>query len=333
MNHNTKTLNTSEPVSLGIKHSGLGFDTTTDTTLDNSASPFSALSIHSRSGTPIRIAKSASGTTTLEGITAKNLFASFQAKDTKENSSSEFGGFSAFSAFTAIPSVFTSGTVPQSTPPTTSKPVGSSWLDSLPTGPSLFSSFKPSNGKSSAFGKSNEGKDEDVADESELTTEFIPVVNLVEKEVLITGEENEVCEYSERARLFHLANNDWRERGTGLIKLNKSISSESSTAPISRLVMRTDGAPRLILNVRITKLPVTLIGDRFVRFCGIEPVDKKEPEENSESITNEKITISGDQVDKRGEKDETNEYLDEKNDVINKKNEDGKNKNDEDEKK
>ncbi|KAJ3120668.1 hypothetical protein HK098_004427 [Nowakowskiella sp. JEL0407] len=235
----------------GIQPSSLGFETLNSDGFTTGSS-FGNLTIHSRNVTPIISRTTSVGADSLKASSQKlfpitkkesSVFGSFNS----DQSDSVFGGFAAFSS---VPSVFSS--LPSSS--------SGSWLDS--PGKSSFSKVK-----GSAFnGDQNNEDEEDGAGEGEAdSTEFTPIVNLVQQEVK-TGEESEVCVFQEYCKLFNLSDNDWRERGKGQIKL---LSSNDKPASY-RLVMRTDGAPRLILNVRVMNLPVKLVGDQFVRFCGME---------------------------------------------------------------
>lgn len=67
-----------------------------------------------------------------------------------------------------------------------------------------------------------------------------------------TGEEEEYTVFSCKAKLFHFSG-EWKERGTGTFKLN---ARESSTQPgklSARMIMRADGALRVMLNSPLFK--------------------------------------------------------------------------------
>lgn len=76
-------------------------------------------------------------------------------------------------------------------------------------------------------------------------------VDLTAKEVK-TGEENEQFIFSATAKLFELSfdriSDGWKERGVGPLHLNKSIEDPSNI----RIVMRSHGLLRVILNYKIT---------------------------------------------------------------------------------
>jgi len=68
----------------------------------------------------------------------------------------------------------------------------------------------------------------------------------------ITGEEEEsnVLQFNAKLFLFEAASQNWIEKGRGNIRLN-DISNEDSTNFQSRLVMRTQGSLRVVLNTKI----------------------------------------------------------------------------------
>ena len=70
-----------------------------------------------------------------------------------------------------------------------------------------------------------------------------------------TGEEAEETVFSCRAKLYHFEGKEWKERGVGTFKINTAWapSSEESLEHKSRLIMRTDGVHRVVLNTPIFK--------------------------------------------------------------------------------
>ncbi|KAF8975295.1 hypothetical protein BGZ52_009071, partial [Haplosporangium bisporale] len=75
--------------------------------------------------------------------------------------------------------------------------------------------------------------------------------------------------YVTKGKLFADADRSqtWKERGKGTFKINVGRKNTRS----ARLVMRTDGALRLILNVAvIPNMNVIITGDKYIRFVGIE---------------------------------------------------------------
>ncbi|KAJ3195302.1 hypothetical protein HK101_000568 [Irineochytrium annulatum] len=90
------------------------------------------------------------------------------------------------------------------------------------------------------------------------------------KAELTTGEEDETTIHQVRCKLYKMEDDKkWHERGVGNIKLNVNTKNDEA-----RLLMRSDGVLRLILNVRIIpKMPCSQTQGRGVTFGGIEEAD------------------------------------------------------------
>ncbi|ORX77473.1 PH domain-like protein, partial [Anaeromyces robustus] len=81
-----------------------------------------------------------------------------------------------------------------------------------------------------------------------------------------TGEEDEECIHSVRAKLYEDENNSWKERGIGLLKINRNKENKSKV----RLVMRVEGILRVILNERlIPNMKFNIIQDKYISFAAI----------------------------------------------------------------
>ncbi|KAJ3781646.1 hypothetical protein GGU10DRAFT_390466 [Lentinula aff. detonsa] len=111
------------------------------------------------------------------------------------------------------------------------------------------------------------GKGSEEEDGNEEWDEARPKVNLSEQEVS-TGEELEETIHQVRGKLFALVDGAWKERGTGILKLN--VRAEDGGG--ARLVMRKEAVYTLLLNVTLfTGMKCTLAQDpRYVRFSVIE---------------------------------------------------------------
>ncbi|KAG0250187.1 hypothetical protein BG011_008591 [Mortierella polycephala] len=84
-----------------------------------------------------------------------------------------------------------------------------------------------------------------------------------------TGEEDEMNIYQVKAKLFADTEKThaWKERGKGTFKVNVGRKDTK----MARLVMRTDGVLRLILNVAIfPDMNAVITGEKYIRFIGIE---------------------------------------------------------------
>ncbi|KAJ5637006.1 hypothetical protein N7490_006885 [Penicillium lividum] len=66
-----------------------------------------------------------------------------------------------------------------------------------------------------------------------------------------TGEEDEETVFSCKAKLFHFSNKEWKERGIGTFKVN--VRQNDDGKPTGRMIMRADGAMRVMLNSPIFK--------------------------------------------------------------------------------
>lgn len=84
-----------------------------------------------------------------------------------------------------------------------------------------------------------------------------------------TGEEEEHSMYVVRAKLFRLSDqNQWKERGTGTLKLNVRISDGEG----ARLIMRKEAVFTVLLNVTLFYgMSVFVAQDpRYIRLSVIE---------------------------------------------------------------
>lgn len=118
-----------------------------------------------------------------------------------------------------------------------------------------------------------EDKAEEKEEEKENPVQYKQIdLTLVEKQ---TGEENEQSQFSSLCKLFELEfdkiSEGWKERGLGTIHLNQSTEKKL------RLVMRSNGLLRVILNVPIFQetevfkgLESSLSPDKYLRFNSIK---------------------------------------------------------------
>ncbi|KAI8843395.1 hypothetical protein BJ741DRAFT_590739 [Chytriomyces cf. hyalinus JEL632] len=82
-----------------------------------------------------------------------------------------------------------------------------------------------------------------------------------------TGEEGESNVFHTRCKLYRMdESNTWKERGMGSLRLNCDDTNTSA-----RLVMRSEGALRLILNVRVLPgMPCQIVQEKYVQFACCE---------------------------------------------------------------
>jgi Ran-binding protein 3 len=106
----------------------------------------------------------------------------------------------------------------------------------------------------------NDNDDEDEADGKEgLSADTEEPDPRFFAQEAVTGEEEETTEFNNRAKLYffglHEGVKQWRERGSGVLRLNvkKSSEDEPDAQPQARLIMRADGSHRVVLNTIVKK--------------------------------------------------------------------------------
>ncbi|KAG0326140.1 hypothetical protein BG004_003034, partial [Podila humilis] len=117
--------------------------------------------------------------------------------------------------------------------------------------------------------ETNNGDGENDDQEENDTTFGTGIFSNADQIDVHTGEEDEVTMFATKGKLFADADKSqtWKERGKGTFKINVGRKDTKS----ARLVMRTDGALRLILNIAVFPTMNALItGDKYIRFVGIE---------------------------------------------------------------
>ncbi|CAK4032738.1 nuclear export Yrb2 [Lecanosticta acicola] len=107
-----------------------------------------------------------------------------------------------------------------------------------------------------------EGADEEdkAGAKSSLATEEEKQDERFYAQELETGEEDEVTEFSARAKLYNFAagpedpsKKEWRERGLGTLRFNVRKPTAEDEKPKGRLLMRAEGSHRVMLNTPVTK--------------------------------------------------------------------------------
>ncbi|GMK56915.1 hypothetical protein CspeluHIS016_0307550 [Cutaneotrichosporon spelunceum] len=146
-------------------------------------------------------------------------------------------------------------------------PFAGSGFGSYSSAFSPFASAKKSEDKaeSSSFGDilKEKGDGADAAEEKkpQLDRQDVP-----------TGEEEEETMYQTRAKLFMMESEGaWKERGVGLIKLNRRREDGSA----ARLVMRADGVLRVILNTALYVGMSCLEDGKHVRMTIFEAGERR----------------------------------------------------------
>ncbi|CAI4401176.1 CIC_collapsed_G0027630.mRNA.1.CDS.1 [Saccharomyces cerevisiae] len=115
---------------------------------------------------------------------------------------------------------------------------------------------------------------EQLANASEDTKDKPKPLKLQKQEVK-SGEESEECIYQVNAKLYQLSNikEGWKERGVGIIKINKSKDDVEKT----RIVMRSRGILKVILNIQLVKgftvqkgFTGSLQSEKFIRLLAVD---------------------------------------------------------------
>ncbi|XP_014651521.1 PREDICTED: ran-binding protein 3 isoform X3 [Ceratotherium simum simum] len=99
---------------------------------------------------------------------------------------------------------------------------------------------------------------------------------LLEKVEVITGEEAEsnVLQIQCKLFVFDKTSQSWVERGRGLLRLNDMASTDDGTLQ-SRLVMRTQGSLRLILNTKLwAQMQMDKASEKGVRITATDAEDQ-----------------------------------------------------------
>ncbi|XP_059552969.1 ran-binding protein 3 isoform X5 [Myotis daubentonii] len=99
---------------------------------------------------------------------------------------------------------------------------------------------------------------------------------LLEKVEVITGEEAEsnVLQIQCKLFVFDKTSQSWVERGRGLLRLNDMASADDGTLQ-SRLVMRTQGSLRLILNTKLwAQMQIDKASEKSIRITAMDTEDQ-----------------------------------------------------------
>lgn len=130
--------------------------------------------------------------------------------------------------------------------------------------------------------------------ESSQTPQQYKQIDLAPVEEIKTGEENEHSLFSVTAKIFELnltkISEGWKEKGLGPLHLNESIEDKNQV----RLVMRSQGLLRVVLNMKIAKntnlikgLEASLSPGKFLRLNSVS--EKGEPIQYLLKFGNESI--------------------------------------------
>ncbi|RHZ85854.1 hypothetical protein Glove_59g73 [Diversispora epigaea] len=136
----------------------------------------------------------------------------------------------------------------------------------------ILSSQKP---KFSIFDKQTSQNEEDEEengnddDKESGAKEEVPfgtgIQTLLQKQEVLTGEEDEIAQHIARAKLYWM-DGQWKERGVGTLRLNYSKNNET----VPRLVMRADNVLRVILNIALFTGMHVEKQEKFVKLSAFE---------------------------------------------------------------
>ncbi|VDM22092.1 unnamed protein product, partial [Hydatigera taeniaeformis] len=182
----------------------------------------------------------------------------FEIDGSKSFSGPLFGGGGGFGGFEAL-----SKEAP-------SKP---SWLTS--SGPSSSASPWAGAGSTLFSAKGDDKGDNDDENESDPDPQFEPIIplpNLVETK---TGEEEDVCLYLRRCKLYRLIDNQWKERGIGDMKV---LVHPKNPPPADFLDPRSELPPNKDLEGGINHARLLMRRDHVLKICTNQTISVDMPQ-------------------------------------------------------
>lgn len=197
-------------------------------------------------------------------------------------SSTTFGNKSILDTLKSKPNVFDSLPSKSEEKPGDSKPKSEPVSSGFGSNSKFGNAFQESLKKKSFLDESKEETEEDDSKSTSPAPQQYKQVDLAPVQEIKTGEEDETSIFSVRAKIFELdltnITEGWKERGVGPLHLNESIKDRDQI----RLVMRSQGLLRVVLNMRISSdtvlikgLEASLSPGKFLRLNSIS--DKGTP--------------------------------------------------------
>uniref|UniRef100_A0A8C9PMP7 Ran-binding protein 3 n=1 Tax=Spermophilus dauricus TaxID=99837 RepID=A0A8C9PMP7_SPEDA len=154
---------------------------------------------------------------------------------------------------------------------------------SLQSFPKLNEVSSDASRESAAAGSGSESSSQEATPEKESLVESAAAYTkatarkcLLEKVEVITGEEAESNVLQTQCKLFVFdkTSQSWVERGRGLLRLNDMASTDDGTLQ-SRLVMRTQGSLRLILNTKLwAQMQMDKASEKSIRITAMDTEDQ-----------------------------------------------------------
>ncbi|XP_016053387.1 PREDICTED: ran-binding protein 3 isoform X5 [Miniopterus natalensis] len=149
--------------------------------------------------------------------------------------------------------------------------------------PKLNEVISDANRENSAVESGSESSSQEATPEKESLAESAAAYTkatarkcLLEKVEVITGEEAEsnVLQIQCKLFVFDKTSQSWVERGRGLLRLNDMASTDDGTLQ-SRLVMRTQGSLRLILNTKLwAQMQIDKASEKSIRITAMDTEDQ-----------------------------------------------------------
>jgi len=101
--------------------------------------------------------------------------------------------------------------------------------------------------------------------QEDFSKTYTPIFAHVQQVEQKTGEEEENTLCSAKAKLYILSEQEYKERGVGILKLNQNLENKS------RLIMIADGSKRSLLNVNIfSKMVLESPNEKSIKFVAFE---------------------------------------------------------------
>ncbi|RHZ72126.1 hypothetical protein Glove_246g5 [Diversispora epigaea] len=127
---------------------------------------------------------------------------------------------------------------------------------------SIFEEQTSQNDKDEEENKNDDDKESGAKEEVPFGAD---IKTLLQKQEVLTGEEDEIAQHIVRAKLYWM-DGQWKERGVGTLRLNYSKNNEK----VPRLVMRADNVLRVILNIALFTGMHVEKQEKFVKLTTFE---------------------------------------------------------------
>ncbi|RCK54624.1 Ran-specific GTPase-activating protein 2 [Candida viswanathii] len=215
---------------------------------------------------------------------ATTSFGSMDRPSTKSSSPEQKPEFKSPSAFTTSPTATKDSATNNTNTTTTTSSTNSTFGSAFGSNSRFGNAFKDSLNKKSFLDNDEPEKKDDTVLSTNNNENTPPAKPQEYKQVDLapveqtTGEEDEISHFNCPAKIFELdlakMNEGWKERGVGPLHLNQSKVDQKKV----RLVMRSQGLLRVVLNYKITAdtellkgLGASLTPEKFLRLNSVSP--------------------------------------------------------------